>query len=108
MTQLAPVTIGPIQTAEIKAVVFDFGLRELEEDETISNILGVTCRRYLGGPDADPDEVIVGDPSVVGRTVVQEVGYRQYGTTYLLQCTIQGSTGLRHTLSALLPQVSAA
>ena len=101
------VEIGPIQTGELKPAVFDFGEHELEADETIVNILGVTCRRWEGKPDADPDAVLEGDATVVGRTVVQEVNYRQYGTVYLLQCTVRGSTNSRHTLSALLGQVAA-
>ena len=105
---MTPVEIGPIQTGELKPVVFDFGEHELEAEETISEILTVTARTYGGRPDADASEILLGDPEVVGRTVVQEVGSRQYGTTYLLQCTVRGSTNLRHTLSATLPAVAAA
>lgn len=47
--------------------------------------------------------MLTGSPTVVGRQVVHNVTYKMPGVTYLLRCVAEGSGGLRHTVSALLP-----
>lgn len=99
--QTRPVKIGPIQFGEVKQVVFDFD-HELGETETIVNTPVVTAVAYVG-EDPTASGVLTGSPTVVGRQVVHNVTYKMPGVTYLLRCVAEGSGGLRHTVSALLP-----
>lgn len=99
--------IGPLQPGEIKQVVFDFAENELEDGETIAEIITVVASAYFGDDPAAPS-MLAGDAELVERTVVQRVTMRRPGVTYLVRCTVRGSTGLRHTLSAFLPCVTAA
>lgn len=99
--QSRPVVIGPIQFGEVKQVVFDFD-KELGESETIVGTPVVTALAYIG-TDATASEILTGSPTVVGRRVVHNVTYKIPGVTYLLRCTAEGSGGLQHTVSALLP-----
>lgn len=99
--------VGPLQPGEIKQLVFDFAVNELEDDETIAEIIGVTALAYFGD-DPQAPSLLSGDAALVERTVLQRVTMRRAGVTYLVRCTVRGSSGLRHTLSAFLPCVTAA
>lgn len=99
--------VGPLQTGEIKQLVFDFRPNELEPDETIAEILSVAALPYFGD-DPNAASMITGSAALVSDTVVQSVTMRRPGVTYLVRCTVRGSSGLRHTLSAFLPCVTAA
>lgn len=98
---------GPLQPGEIQQVVFDFAENRLEPSESIAEIITVAVSAYFG-EDAAASSLLSGDASIVGGTVVQRVAMRRPGVTYLIRCTVRGSSGLRHTLSALLPCVTAA
>lgn len=99
--------VGPLQPGELKDLVFDFDPNELEADESIVEIISITASAYFG-EDAGASGMLNGGPEVVGRAVVQRVTMRRPGVTYLVRCTVRGNSGLRHTLSAFLPCVSAA
>jgi hypothetical protein len=99
--------VGPLQPGEIKQLVFDFAVNELEDDESLAEVIGVTVSAYFGD-DPQAASMLSGDASIVGDTVVQRVTMRRAGVTYLVRCTVRGSSGLRHTLSAFLPCVTAA
>lgn len=98
---------GPLQPGEIQQVVFDFAENRLEPSENIAEIIAVTALAYFG-EDPAASSLLSGAASIVGGTVVQRVTMRRPGVTYLVRCTVRGSSGLRHTLSALLPCVTAA
>lgn len=100
-------TVGPLQPGEIQQIVFDFGKNRLESSESIAEVISVTVLAYFGN-DAGASGLLSGDASIVDRTVLQRVTQRRAGVTYLVRCTVRGSSGLRHTLSAFLPCVTAA
>lgn len=99
--------VGPLQPGEIQQLVFDFGKNRLEPSESIAEVIGVTVVAYFG-EDSGASGLLSGDASIVESTVVQRVTMRRAGVTYLVRCTVRGSSGLRHTLSAFLPCVTAA
>lgn len=99
--------VGPLQPGEIQQVVFDFAPNRLEPNETIAEIITVTAAAYFG-TDANANQLLSGPAAIVDATVVQRVAMRRPGVTYLVRCTVRGSSGLRHTLSAFLPCVTAA
>lgn len=99
--------VGPLQPGEIQQVVFDFAKNRLEPSESIAEIISVVSVAYFG-TDAGASELLSGSASIVEKTVVQRVAMRRPGVTYLVRCTVRGSSGLRHTLSAFLPCVTAA
>mgnify|MGYP003478371184 CR=1 FL=1 len=99
--------VGPLQPGEIKQLVFDFRPNELEPDETIAEVVSVTVLAYFGD-DPQSSSMLTGSAALLGDAVLQNVTMRRAGVTYLVRCTVRGSSGLRHTLSAFLPCVTAA
>lgn len=98
--------IGPLQPGEVQQVLFDFAKHRLEANEGIAEVLAVVVTPYFG-TDTNASEMLSGTAAIVERTVVQRVAMRRPGVTYLLRCTVRGSSNLRHTLSAFLPCVQA-
>lgn len=99
--------IGPIQRGEIKQVVFDFSINEMEADETIDGTptIGVYMKY---GVDVNKDDIVVDGPTVDGQKVIWRVAYQKPKVTYYLQCTVVGSTRLSHTLTGILPSQAVA
>lgn len=96
--QLMPVKIGPIQLREGKIAVFEFA------GEGVTGALSnpVVTVSIVRGEDAEPNDLMVGEPTVVGQEVRQTIAYRVPNVRYLLQATATDESGLPHTVSAYL------
>ena len=90
---------------EVKVMRFDFS-SEIEADQTIATVhpCDVTL---LDGADTSPANLLLGEPLIVGRVVLQRVQAGVPGATYHIRARATDSSDLVHVMSADLLIVKA-
>lgn len=94
---MAIANVGPLETDEIKTVVFDFST---EVDEGIVLNTPVVTVTVLDGTDASPSNVKQGAAVVNGQYVTQQVKPGVAGVHYRLRCTVLDQNGNKHGITA--------